>query len=66
MKVDREEVATLKLPRTIPFLLPVAETFDVGVDTRTPVNDRDYQVPFRFNGKINNLTFHLGRCGFPN
>ena len=36
------------------------ETFDVGVDTRTGVNDNDYQVPFRFNGKINKLTFKLG------
>jgi hypothetical protein len=35
------------------------ETFDVGVDTRTPVNDKDYQVPFRFTGKINKLTFNL-------
>jgi len=24
------------------------ETFDIGVDTRTPVNDKDYQVPFEF------------------
>ena len=53
-------MATLKIPRTIPFLMPGDETFDVGVDTRTPVNDKDYQVPFRFNGKINKLTFTLG------
>jgi hypothetical protein len=38
----------------------VDETFDVGVDTRTPVNDKDYQVPFRFNGTISKLTFDLG------
>jgi hypothetical protein len=36
------------------------ETFDIGVDTRTPVNDKDYQVPFRFKGKIDKLTFKLG------
>jgi hypothetical protein len=36
------------------------ETFDVGVDTRTPVDDNDYQVPFRFTGKLNMLTFKLG------
>jgi hypothetical protein len=35
------------------------ETFDVGVDTRTPISD-DYQVPFRFNGTIDKLTFKLG------
>jgi arylsulfatase len=61
LKVDGQDVATLKIPRTIPFLLPADETFDVGSDTRTPVNDDDYQVPFRFNGKINKLTFNLGR-----
>jgi arylsulfatase len=44
----------------VPFLLPGDETFDVGSDTRTPVNDQDYQVPFRFNGTINRLTFNLG------
>jgi arylsulfatase len=36
------------------------ETFDVGVDTRTPVDDNDYHVPFRFTGKIAKLTFKLG------
>ena len=24
------------------------------------MNDQDYQVPFRFNGKIDKLTFNLG------
>jgi hypothetical protein len=58
--VDGQEVATLTIPKTIPFLLPADETFDVGVDTRTGVNDQDYQVPFRFNGTIDKLTFKLG------
>jgi hypothetical protein len=31
----------------------------VGVDTRTSVDDKDYQVPLRFTGKINKLTFKL-------
>jgi arylsulfatase A-like enzyme len=60
LKVDGTEVATLKVPKTIPFLLPGDETFDVGVDTRTPVNDKDYLVPFAFTGTINKLTFDLG------
>ena len=38
---------------------PKDETFDVGVDTRTPVDDRDYQVPFRFTGKLDKLTVEL-------
>ena len=60
LKVDGNDVATLKIPKTIPFLLPADETFDVGVDTRTGVNDKDYQVPFRFTGKLAKLTVSLG------
>jgi hypothetical protein len=41
--------------------MTIDETFDVGVDTRTPVDDKDYQVPFRFTGKLAKLTFNLGR-----
>ena len=59
LKVDGRELATEKLKHTIPFLLPADETFDVGVDLRTPV-DRSYDVPFAFNGKINKLTVKLG------
>ena len=59
LKVDGKDLATLKLEHTIPFLLPPDETFDVGIDTRTPV-DSSYQIPFRFDGKINKLTFKLG------
>jgi len=60
LKVDGQVLATKRMARTIPFLLPIDETFDVGVDTRTSVNPKDYQVPFPFNGKIEKLTFKLG------
>ncbi|MGO8968325.1 MAG: hypothetical protein ACLQDQ_02020, partial [Myxococcaceae bacterium] len=60
LKVDGKELRTLTLPKTIPFLMPPCETFDVGADTRSGVNDLDYQVPFRFNGTINKVTFNLG------
>lgn len=36
------------------------ETCATPGDTSTAVNDKDYQVPFRFNGKIAKLTFDLG------
>jgi hypothetical protein len=32
----------------------------VGLDSGTPVDDQDYQVPFRFTGKIGRLTVKLG------
>jgi arylsulfatase len=60
LKVDDKVVADRKIPHTIPFLMTIDETFDVGVDTRTGVEDKDYQLPFRFTGKLNKLTFKLG------
>jgi arylsulfatase len=59
LKVDGKEVANNKIPNTIPFIMPFDETFDIGLDTRTPVDDNDYQVPFQFTGKIVKLTFNL-------
>jgi len=53
-------VDTQKQANSIAFLAVADETFDVGVDTRTGINDNDYQVPFAFNGAINKLTFNLG------
>jgi len=60
LRVDGADADTKKIPHTIAFLLPVGETFDVGVDTRTGVNDADYQVPFRFTGTIDKLTVRPG------
>jgi arylsulfatase len=47
---------TKNIDRTIPLLLPIDETFDIGSDTGSPVDDQDYQVPFAFKGKIDKLT----------
>ncbi len=55
-KVDGKVVSTQTMERTIPILLPIDETFDIGSDTGTPVDDRDYQVPFAFTGRIDKLT----------
>ncbi|PPQ27865.1 arylsulfatase [Rhodopila globiformis] len=60
-KVDGTTVSTQTLEQTIPIMLPIDETFDIGLDTGTPVDDRDYQVPFRFTGKIDKLTIQLER-----
>jgi arylsulfatase A-like enzyme len=59
LSVDGKEVARTTIPHTIPALVPVDETFDVGVDTRTSVDDNDYQPPFRFTGKLVKLTVNL-------
>jgi len=59
LKVDDKVVATQTMDRTVPLLLQWDETFDIGADTGTPVDDRDYQVPFAFTGKIDKLTIAL-------
>jgi arylsulfatase A-like enzyme len=59
LKVDGKVVATQKMERTIPVILQWDESFDVGADTGTPVDDKDYQVPFRFTGKLTKLTIKL-------
>jgi arylsulfatase A-like enzyme len=60
LKVDGSDVANKKIPHTIPFFMALDETFDVGVDTRSGVDHNDYQVPFRFTGKIAKVTIKLG------
>jgi arylsulfatase A-like enzyme len=59
LKVDGKEVARKQVPHTIPFIMTIDETFDVGVDLRTPIDDKDYQVPFRFTGKLDKLTIKV-------
>jgi arylsulfatase len=59
LKVDGNEIAKKTIPKTMPFVFPEDETFDVGIDTRTPIDDNDYQVPFRFTGNLNKLTVEL-------
>ncbi|HKI35108.1 MAG TPA: sulfatase-like hydrolase/transferase [Gemmataceae bacterium] len=59
LKVDGKPVATQKMERTIPIILQWDETFDVGADTGTPVDDKDYQVPFKFTGKLAKLTLKV-------
>ena len=59
LTVDGTEFARKTIPHTIPLLMSIDETFDIGVDTRTPVDD-SYSVPFRFTGTIDKLTFKLG------
>ncbi len=60
LKVDDREVAKKTIPHTMPIMVTLDETFDIGSDTRTGVDDKDYQVPFRFTGKIGAVTFKLG------
>jgi arylsulfatase A-like enzyme len=59
LKVDGQVVDTRPMARSLPVGIGWVETFNVGVDTGTAVDD-DYQVPFPFTGKIDKLTMKLG------
>jgi arylsulfatase len=59
LSVDGKEVDNKKIPHTIPAIMTIDESFDVGIDTRTGVDDKDYHVPFRFTGTLNKLTVEL-------
>jgi hypothetical protein len=59
LSVDDKEYARKTIPHTIPFLMSIDESFDIGSDTRTSVDD-SYEVPFHFTGTIDKLTFNLG------
>src|SRR5262245_18003287 len=61
LRVDGKIVSTQKMEHVIPLILQWDETFDVGADTGTPVDDRDYQVPFEFTGKLAKLTLSVER-----
>jgi arylsulfatase len=61
LTVDGKEAANQRVAHTTAFIFTLDETFDVGMDTRTSVDDKDYQVPFRFTGKLNNLVIKVGR-----
>jgi arylsulfatase A-like enzyme len=56
--VDGKVLAQQKMEHSIPFLMSLDESFDIGIDTRTPVDD-SYTLPFRFTGKIDKLTYNI-------
>jgi arylsulfatase len=60
LKVDGKAVDTKKVPTTLATTTQWDETFDVGSDVGTPVDDRDYKCPFAFTGKLTKLTVTLG------
>ena len=49
------------MPRTLPMILQWDESFDVGSDTLTGVNDADYRPPFPLTAKLNKLTIKVDR-----
>ena len=61
LKVDGKAVKTVKMEKTIPIILQWDESFDVGSDTITGVNDADYKPPFPLTATLNKLTITVDR-----
>ena len=61
LKVDGKEVADQTMEHTMPMILQWDESFDIGSDTLTGVNDEDYQPPFPLTAKLNKLTIKVDR-----
>ena len=61
LKVDGKVVDTKKMEKTMPMILQWDESFDIGSDTLTGVNDADYKPPFTLTAKLNKLTLKLDR-----
>jgi len=61
LKVDGKTVDTKPMSHTLPMILQWDESFDIGSDTLTGVNDADYQPPFPLTAKLNKLTIKVDR-----
>jgi hypothetical protein len=61
LKVDGKVVSTQTMAHTIPMILQWDESFDIGSDTLTGVNDADYKPPFPLTAKLIKLTIKVSR-----
>jgi hypothetical protein len=61
LKVDGKVVDTKMMKKTLPMILQWDESFDIGSDTLTGVNDADYKPPFQLTAKLEKLTIKVNR-----
>lgn len=61
LKVDGKVVDTKKMEKTLPMILQWDESFDIGSDSLTGVNDADYMPPFTLTAKLDKLTLVIDR-----
>jgi arylsulfatase len=60
-KVDGKVVDSKRMEKTIPIILQWDESFDIGSDTITGVNDADYKPPFPLTATLDTLTIKIDR-----
>ncbi len=61
LRVDGKDVQTQAMKQTLPMILQWDESFDVGSDTLTGVNDADYAPPFALAATLERLTIKIDR-----
>lgn len=61
LKVDGKVAATQKMEKTLPMILQWDESFDIGSDTLTGVDDERYSPPFPLTAKLDKLTIKVDR-----
>jgi len=61
LKVDGKVVDSKKMAKTLPMILQWDESFDIGSDTLTGINDADYMPPFALTAKLDKLTLKVDR-----
>lgn len=61
LRIDGKAVATKRMERTLPMILQWDESFDIGSDTLTGVNDADYRPPFPLEAKLEKLSIRVDR-----
>jgi arylsulfatase A-like enzyme len=61
LSVDGQVAATQAMDKTLPMILQWDESFDIGMDTLTGVNDEDYKPPFPLTAKLDKLTIKVNR-----
>ncbi|MGW8282086.1 MAG: arylsulfatase [Gemmatimonadota bacterium] len=61
LSVDGNVVDTKKMEKSVPMILQWDESFDIGWDTLTGVNDADYKPPFKLTATLDKLTIKVDR-----
>jgi arylsulfatase len=59
LKVDGKVVSTQRMEHTLPMTKPLDTVVNIGAATGTPVDDGDYQIPFKFTGTIDKIIIKL-------
>jgi arylsulfatase len=61
LRVNGVDVDTQRMDRTLGMILQWDESFDIGSDTLTGVNDADYTPPFALTATLEKLTIRVDR-----